>query len=92
MNTHFIKTLFIKTSVSFGYEQDNGNIHYTIINNISNDDIQKYILLRKVPINYNKINIVSSIAEYFDEINYEKDNTYSRILYMLNGKIDIRSN
>ena len=81
---------FNETTASFGYEQDNGNIHYSIINKISDADIQKYITLREIPINYNKINIVSSIIEYFDKNNYEKDNTYVRILYMLDGKIDIR--
>jgi len=80
----------IETSVSFGYEQDNGNIHYIIINKMSDANIQKYITLRKIPDNYSKINIISSISEYFDIERYEKDNTIIRILYMLDGKTDIR--
>ena len=80
----------IETSVSFGYEQDNGNIHYIIINKISDANVQKYITLRKIPDNYSKVNIIFSIAEYFDTESYEKDNTTIRVLYMLDGTTDIR--
>ena len=69
---------------SFGYEQENGYIHFIKTHLMTIDDSIQYLLSRISPKHDNKIIIVDSINDYF------QNNCALQILYMLNGSIKIR--
>jgi hypothetical protein len=69
---------------SFGYEQENGYIHYIKCQLMTIDESIKYLLSRISPKHDNKIIIVDSINDYF------QNNCELQILYMLNGSVKIR--
>jgi hypothetical protein len=68
---------------SFGYEQENGYIHYIKTSLMTIDDTLEYFLERTSPNHDGKITIVESINDYF------KNNCKLQILYMLNGTVKI---
>jgi hypothetical protein len=74
----------MENSTSFGYEQENGYIHYIKTRLMTIDDIQEYLLLRTSPKHDGKITIVESIDDYF------QNNCALQIVYMLNGDVKIR--
>jgi hypothetical protein len=75
---------------TFGYEHEDGKIHYIITHHMTIDESQKYLILRKTPSHNNKIYIVNSVNDYFDNNIYTKDNSSLRIVYMLDGTIRCR--
>jgi hypothetical protein len=80
----------MERTTAFGYEQENGNIFYSLSHNLILDDIEKYLISRITPSELN-INIKSdSIIDYFSHEKYEEDNSNWRILYMLDGTIKCR--
>jgi len=77
-------------STTFGYEHEDGKIHYIRTHYMSLDEIQSYLILRSTPTHSNKTNISHSISEYFNENSFNDDNSSLRILYMLDGTIKCR--
>jgi hypothetical protein len=69
---------------SFGYEQENGHIHYIKTNLMTIDNVLQYLVKRTAPLHDGKITIVDSINEYF------QNNCELQIMYMLNGTVKIR--
>lgn len=74
----------MENSTSFGYEQENGSVHYIKTPLITIDDTQQYLLLRSSPKHDGKFIIVNSICDYF------QNNCELQIVYMLNGSVKIR--
>jgi len=74
-------------TTSFGYEQENGNIIYTISKELTLDEIEIYLTERVIPCKLNvTMNVKSeSITDYFSEKKFEQDKSIWRILYMLDG-------
>jgi hypothetical protein len=77
-------------TTTFGYEQENGAIHYIITHNMTIDDAQKYLIHKITPSHGNKIFIVDSIDEYFDHDHFTKDESILRIAYMIDGTVRLR--
>jgi hypothetical protein len=69
---------------SFGYEQENGYIHYVKTHLMTIDDSIQYLLSRTAPKHDSKIIIADSIQTYF------QNNCELQVLYMLNGSVKIR--
>lgn len=69
---------------SFGYEQENGYIHYIKTTLMTIDDTLQYLSERSSPLHDGKITIVESINDYF------QNNCKLQIVYMLNGSVKIR--
>jgi hypothetical protein len=69
---------------SFGYEQENGYIHYIKTNLMTIDNVLQYLCKRTSPNHDGKFTIVYSINEYF------QNNCELQIMYMLNGTVKIR--
>ena len=79
-------------TTTFGYEQENGKIHYSISRDLILDDIQPYLLKRESPSNTVSPVIASSINDYFSDERIQRDHSIWRILYTLNGNIICRKN
>lgn len=75
---------YMENSTSFGYEQENGYIHYIKTILMSIDDVLQYLSERSSPKHDGKITIVESINDYF------QNNCKLQIVYMLNGSVKIR--
>jgi hypothetical protein len=80
----------MRITTAFGYEQENGNILYTLSSNLILDDIEKYLIDRIVPLNLNTNIKSDSIIDYFSNKRCEQDDSNWRILYMLDGTIICR--
>ena len=74
----------MENSTSFGYEQENGYIHYIKTHIMTIDNTHEYLLTRTAPPHDGKFIIVNSIHAYF------QNNCELQILYMLNGTVKIR--
>jgi hypothetical protein len=79
-------------TTTFGYEQENGEIHYSISRDLILDDIQPYLLKRESPSNTVSPVIALSMIDYFSDERIQRDHSIWRILYTLNGKIICRKN
>jgi len=73
-------------STAFGYEQENGSIHYCLTNEDVLDMFMEDIYARRTPCSAAKHYIIKSLDEYFSEETFIKDDSVWRILYMLDGK------
>lgn len=79
-------------TTTFGYEQENGEIHYSISRDLILDEIHHFLIKRKSPSNTVLPVIALSINDYFSEERIQRDYSIWRVLYMLNGKIICRKN
>jgi len=79
-------------TTTFGYEQDNGEIHYSVSPDLLLDDIQPYLIKHESPSNTVSPVIALSINDYFSDERIQRDYSIWRVLYMLNGKIICRKN
>jgi hypothetical protein len=82
----------MNSTTTFGYEHENGQVHYCISHNLTLDDIHSYLIKRELPSNTVLPVIALSINDYFSDERIQKDYSIWRILYMLNGKIICRKN
>jgi hypothetical protein len=79
-------------TTTFGYEQENGEIHYSISRDLLLDEIQPYLIKRESPSNTTTPVTALSINDYFSNERIQRDHSIWRILYTLNGKIICRKN
>jgi hypothetical protein len=79
-------------TTTFGYEQDNGEIHYSISRDLLLDEIQPYLIKRESPLNIASPVIAFSLNDYFSKERIQRDHSIWRILYTLSGKIICRKN
>jgi hypothetical protein len=70
---------------AFGYEQEDGKIHYVLTKAYTLDELYEYIKLRKVPqvtvVSY----IASSLEDFFCQTLVTKDNSVWRTVFLLDG-------
>lgn len=78
------------SSTIFGYEQENGKIYYIVSRELMLEEIEKYLILRKVPGNININKESDSIIDFFSKKKFEQEDSNWRILYMLDGTIKCR--
>jgi hypothetical protein len=74
-------------TTAFGYEQEDGNIHYLLSRELILDEIEKYLISRIVPSKLNITIISDSIIDYFSDKKFEQDKSKWRILYTLDGSV-----
>ena len=77
-------------NTTFGYEQDNGSIHYIQTRSMTIDEAQFYLITRTAPEHNNQLIICKSILDYFSDETFNKDESNLRILYKLDGEIKLR--
>ena len=77
-------------TTTFGYEQDNGEIHYSLSRDLTLDDIQPYLIKRESPSNTLRPIIALSLNDYFCNERIQRDHSIWRVLYTLSGKIICR--
>jgi len=80
----------ISGTTTFGYEQENGEIHYSISRDRILDDIHTFLIKRESPTNSVTPVIALSILDYFSDDRINRDHSIWRVLYTLNGKIICR--
>jgi hypothetical protein len=70
---------------AFGYEQDDGKIHYALTKSYTLDEHFDYMNSRKIP----QLSVVSYIApsleEFFCQTLFTKEKSNWRIVYLLDG-------
>lgn len=74
-------------TTAFGYEQEDGNIYYSLSRELILDEIEQYLINRTVPSKLNITIISDSTIDYFSDIKFEQDESKWRILYMLDGSV-----
>jgi len=70
---------------AFGYEQEDGRIHYALTKTYTFDELLDYMNSRKVPQPTNITYIAPSIEDYFCKTLVDKDNSNWRIVFLLDG-------
>jgi len=72
---------------AFGYEGEDGSVHYSCTRGYTLDELFTIMSTRKVPTSTPIHHKTLSLEDYFSEDLYIKENTIWRVLFLLDGTV-----
>lgn len=80
------------STAAFGYEKENGSIHYVLYHDLRSDEIEQYMEKRTNPytIHTSVLNAMC-LDNYFSQESFMAERSTCRVLYRMDGSVILKN-
>ena len=82
----------MSATAAFGYEKEDGSIHYVLYHNLQNDEIEQYVEKRTNPYTI-RTSILNAMCldNYFSQESFMAEASTCRVLYRMDGSVVLKN-